>query len=139
MILFLPSRLASKNTKLDSVHHYLYFIEYCLYLMNCFNNIKSIQISVYKLRKEDVSVLCFYIQMVFYNFFTSFSLSFILSDGCIFLPPVIFLVAPIRYQIRDLGCESTTFNRNLYQFLLLLIDWEGLFFEGQFNKTNFQT
>ena len=138
MILFLPSRLAKTRSLILCIFNFP-SLNIIFILMNCFNNIKSIQISVYKLRKEYVSVLCFYIQMVFYNFFTSFSLSFILSDGCIFLPPVIFLVAPIRYQIRDLGCESTTFNRNLYQFLLLLIDWEGLFFEGQFNKTNFQT
>ena len=39
---------------------------------------------------------------------TSFSLSFILKVGWIFLPPVMFLVALIRYHIFDLGWLSTT-------------------------------
>ena len=39
---------------------------------------------------------------------TSFILSFIFWFGWIFLPPVMFLVALIRYHIFDLGWLSTT-------------------------------
>ena len=48
---------------------------------------------------------------VFFQYFwlpTSFILSFIFWFGWIFLPPVMFLVALIRYHIFDLGWLSTT-------------------------------
>ena len=48
----------------------------------------------------------------------------ILLDGMIFLPPVMFLVAPILYHIRDLGCESTiytnTSNLECMEYLISL-------------------
>merc|ERR550539_776644 len=39
--------------------------------------------------------------------YTSFSLSDILVDGCVFLPPVMDLTAPILYHILECGFEST--------------------------------
>ena len=38
---------------------------------------------------------------------TSFSLSDILVDGCVFLPPVMDRTAPILYHILECGFEST--------------------------------
>jgi hypothetical protein len=37
---------------------------------------------------------------------TSLSLSDILADGCVFLPPVMLLTAPILYHIFECGFES---------------------------------
>ena len=42
---------------------------------------------------------------------TSFSLSDILVDGCVFLPPVMDLTAPILYHILECGFESTNLER----------------------------
>ncbi len=45
-----------------------------------------------------------------YCVLTSLSLSAILTPGSILRPPVMLRVAPILYHIRDLGCESTTWE-----------------------------
>ena len=45
--------------------------------------------------------------IVFRAMLTSFSLSDILVDGCVFLPPVMDLTAPILYHILECGFEST--------------------------------
>ena len=45
--------------------------------------------------------------IVFGAVLTSFSLSDILVEGCVFLPPVMDLTAPILYHILECGFEST--------------------------------
>ena len=47
------------------------------------------------------------VRIVFGAMLTSFSLSDILVDGCVFLPPVMDLTAPILYHILECGFEST--------------------------------
>ena len=47
------------------------------------------------------------VRIVFRAVLTSFSLSDILVDGCVFLPPVMDLTAPILYHILECGFEST--------------------------------
>ena len=42
---------------------------------------------------------------------TSFSLSDIFVDGCVFRPPVMDLTAPILYHILECGFESTNLQR----------------------------
>ena len=41
---------------------------------------------------------------------TSFSFSFILVAGWVFLPPVMLRTAPILYHMREWGLESTILN-----------------------------
>ena len=48
---------------------------------------------------------------------TSFSLSDILVDGCVFLPPVMDLTAPILYHILECGFESTNLERRESEWL----------------------
>ena len=58
-----------------------------------------------------IGLFCIITKQEFLHYFllpTSFILSFIFWFGWIFLPPVMFLVALIRYHIFDLGWLSTT-------------------------------
>ena len=62
------------------------------------------------------------------TFLTVFSLSVIFVLGSVFLPPVIFLTAPIRYHMRECGLESIILKLETWRRTLCLkvIDVKGL-------------
>ena len=61
-------------------------------------------------------------------FLTVFSLSVIFVLGSVFLPPVIFLTAPIRYHMRECGLESIILKLETWRrtSFLKVIDMKGL-------------
>ena len=61
-------------------------------------------------------------------FLTVFSLSVIFVLGSVFLPPVMFLTAPIRYHMRECGLESIILKLETWRrtSFLKVIDMKGL-------------